>query len=188
MIDAALLYIEHALDQYLINHLGLDDSAVVLNNLVAADGSSPIKNQNKIVITLINLEHETAKQFYGGQRRENGQIDKINPDIYFNLDILISASFDDYDEALKFLTATVYFFQANNSFNRKNNPELPQGIASLNLEIENSPYAKTHNLWSALGAKYQPSIIYKIRHVCVQAEQIKGSSAEIQDATGLVSP
>ncbi len=180
MIDAALIYIGQVVDQYLINHLGLDVSAVVLNNLVDADGSSPAKNQNKIVITLINLEHETAKQFYGGQRRDNGQIDKINPDIYFNLDILISANFDSYDEALKFLTATVYFFQANNSFNRKNSPGLPAGISSLNFEIENSPYAKTHNLWSALGAKYQPSIIYKIRHVCVQSDQVNGFSPEIQ--------
>jgi len=188
MIDAALIYIEQTLDRYLINHLGLDHSTVILNNLVDGLGNPPSKNQNKIVITLINLEHETSKQFYGGQRRDNGNVDNVNPDVYFNLDILIAANFDAYDEALKFLTATIYFFQANNSFNRKNSPKLPEGIVALNFEIENSPYAKTHNLWSALGAKYQPSIIYKIRHVCVQAEQIKGTVSEIQGVDGSVSP
>ncbi len=188
MIDSALIFIQSRLDQYLKNKFGLDESVTVLNNLVDASGSVSQKNQNKVVITLINLEQETSKQFYGGKSRNNTQVTNMMPSVHFNLDVLFTANFDSYDESLKFLTATVAFIQPDTSFNRKNQPELPIGITALKFEIENSPYEKTHNLWSALGAKYQPSIIYKIRHVSVQAEQILGTVASVQQTSSEATP
>lgn len=188
MIGVSLEYLRKVLDQNLMTNLGIDGSVVVLNNLVDMNGNSPQKNQNKLVVTLVNLEYEVNKQFYGGQRHDAGQISRINPAVCFNLDILISANFDEYSEALKFLTATIGFFQENLSFTRADHPTLPDGISNLKFEIENSPSGKTHNLWTALGAKYLPSIIYKIRHVSVFSEQIKGSSAAIRDTSVVASP
>ena len=179
MIDVALLYVKDALNQYLVNRFGLDEDIVVLNNLTDPDGSVSQKNQNKIVITLINLDHETSQQYYGGSIRSNNKVGHINQDVHFNLDVLFAAHFDNYSESLKFLTATVSFFQANNTFNRKNSPTMSQDITALKFEIENASYEKTHNLWSALGVKYQPSIIYKIRHVTVQAGQINAVSSVV---------
>jgi len=183
MIDACLDYLRKVLDQNLITGLGLEGGCVVLNNLVAQDGSSPQKNQNKLVVTLVNLEYETNKQFYGGQRLDAGQISRVNPSVCFNLDILISANFDDYAESLKFLTAAIRFFQENISFSRANNPMMPEGISMLKVEIENTPSGKIHNLWTALGAKYLPSIVYKIRHVSIDSVQILGASVPINSAT-----
>lgn len=181
MIDVCLEYVRKILDQSLMAAFGLEASVVVLNNVVDVNGGSPQKNQNKLVVTLVNLEYETNKQYYGGQQRSDGvQISRVNPAVCFNLDILISANFDEYGEALKFLTAAIGFFQEHLSFTRTNNPLLPEGVSMLQFEIENSPSHKAHNLWTALGAKYLPSIIYKIRHVSVESDQIKGSSAVVQ--------
>lgn len=191
MIDSALTFISDQLDQHLKNSFRLDESVTVLNNLVDANGSVPQKNQNKVVITLINLEQETSKQFYGGQSwssSNNGQINQVLPSVHFNLDVLFTANFDNYDESLKFLTATVGFIQPSTYFNRKNQPSLPEGITALKFEIENSPYEKTHNLWSALGAKYQPSIIYKVRHVTVQENQTQGTVASVQETSSEAAP
>lgn len=188
MIDVSLEYTRKVLDQYLMINLGTEGSVVVLNNLVDMNGNSPQKNQNKLVITLVNLEYEINKQFYGGQRQDAGQISRFNPSVCFNIDILVSANFDDYGEALKFLTATIGFFQENISFTRASHPTLPNGISNLNFEIENSPSGKAHNLWTSLGAKYLPSIVYKIRHVVVQSEQIKGSISAIQDTSVVALP
>lgn len=169
-------------------NLGAETGTVVLNNLVDANGNTPQKNQNKLVVTLINLENETNRQFYGGDRRDVGQISRINPEVLFNLDILFSSCFDEYTESLKFLTATIGFFQENSSFTRANNPALPEGISTLKFEIENTPSGKTHNLWTALGAKYLPSIVYKMRHISVASGQIKGASSEITTTSIGVMP
>jgi Pvc16 N-terminal domain len=188
MIDVALAFIRQVLDNYLANSLAIAEGVVVLNNLVDANGASPQKNQNSIVITLINLEYETTKQLYGGQVQNGNQVDRLNPAVRFNLDILVSANFDDYAEALKFLTASIGFFQENQAFTRATAPTLPPGIAALTVEIENSPFYKAHNLWTALGAKYLPSMIYKIRQVNVQSGQVKGSASAVQGSSSSVSP
>ncbi|MFA7240081.1 MAG: DUF4255 domain-containing protein [Sulfuricellaceae bacterium] len=182
MIQSALVYIKKKLDQYLVNSFSLNESITVLNHLVNQDGSRPPKNQNKMVITLINLDYDTNKQYQGSQHHvAGGGITKINPAIPFNLDLLLTASFDDYEEALKFLNATIVFFHGHNSFNAKTTPDIPNGIKMLNFEIQNASHFETHNLWSAMGAKYQPSIIYKVRHVTVQSNEINAMVSALTD-------
>lgn len=188
MIDAAINFLCQQLNDYLGRRYGESDQFVVINNLLEADGAQPLKNKNKIVITLINLEQETAKQFYGATRREGMQHDQVNPPLYFNLDLLMSACFEDYSESLRLLTDTIRFFQGNILFNRVNNPSLPEGITTLQVEVENSPYTKTHNLWSALGAKYLPSIIFKVRHVAIDAAQVRGSVGSVREVSGTAVP
>ncbi len=174
MIDVSLEYIRKVLNQYLTNRYCVDSNIVVLNNLVMPDGSSPQNNNNKIVMTLVNLEYETSRQFYNDQRVGSTHANLINPPVWFNVHILISACFDEYTEALKFLTASIGFFQANALLSRTNYPLLPEGVSALKFEIENSSSHKMENIWMALGAKYLPSIIYKVRQICVQSDQING--------------
>ncbi|SMS01983.1 hypothetical protein VIM7927_03294 [Vibrio mangrovi] len=190
MIDEALNYVRNVLSRQLSHQFGVDGEPVIMNHLVESGGSVPLSNQNKMVLTLINLEHETAKQFYGGARPDysTNTVQQIQPAIRFNLDILMTAHFDVYSEALKFLSATIAFFQAHPTMTRQLFPDMPPSLEQLQFEIENSPYERTHNLWSALGAKYQPSIIYKIRHVIVQADQVTGSAARVQQTSGEVAP
>lgn len=188
MIDSALTFIRQALDDFLSISFGLQQEMVVLNNLVDADGGVPERNRNCMVITLINLEYETNKQLYGGQKQAGAQFNQVNPAIRFNIDILVSASYDDYHEALKFLTATIGFFHEHQAFTRASNPTLPAGIPALTVEIENSSIANTHNLWNGLGANYMPSMIYKIRHVSVQSGQIKSSTTAINAVASSVAP
>ena len=175
MLQTALMFIKKKLDQYLTNQFEVEESITVLNHLISQDGSFPQKNQNKMVITLINLDYETNKQFYGAQQRvRESHVAQVNPSVLFNVDLLFTASFDDYEEALKFLNATIAFFQTFSTFNHKNMPDLPKGIKMLNFDIANASFFEIHNLWSAMGAKYQPSIIYKLRHVTVQSDEVKG--------------
>ena len=173
MISSALNFIKQQLDHYLALHFELDESAVAINSLVSLDGTASKKNQNKMVITMVNLEHENNRHFSNTPRlpSEHGDAE-ISPAQYFNIDLLFTANFDEYEEALKFLSATIRFFQANTSFNSNTIPGMPEGISRLNFEIENIDFLDTHNLWSAMGAKYQPSIIYKVRHITFDSEQI----------------
>lgn len=187
MIDVSLEYVRKALDQYLVNRYEVENNIVVLNSLVMPDGSLPQKNSNKVVITLVNLEYETSKQFYGNQQIGPQQANMMNPAVCFNLHILVSANFEDYSEALKFLTASIGFFQANSSMSRANYPRLPAGVNALKFEIENSPTNKMENIWMAMGAKYSPSIIYKVRQIQIQSDQISSVVPLVQDASSEVA-
>lgn len=175
MINKALQFTNDVLDQFLRNRFGLDENKVLLNNLIEANGTLPQINQNKVVISLINIEKETIKPFYvRNQKLENGNYAHVNPSERYNLDILISSNFDDYNETLKFLNAVILFFQANAVLDGASFSRIPRGLNKLEFEIEKISYHQMQSLWTAMGAKYQPSVIYKMRLVTLQANEADG--------------
>ena len=182
MIDKSLFFLKNTINQHLINQYGLDEDILVLNHLVDSDGSVPHKNQNKIVLTLINLEHESNTQFNSSERTLlSSSIVNIEPEVRFNIDLLFTANFDDYQESLKFLSSTIAFFQAHSSMDQTEYPNIPVGLESLRFNIVNSSYSETHNLWSAMGAKYQPSIIYRAKSIAIKKEQTVSIEIAVND-------
>lgn len=190
MIQEALVFVKNALDQNLKNRFELLESITVLNYLIDQGGELPQINHNKVVISLLNLEHETAKQYSReGIRRDNAQqLQKVNPAVRFNLDLLFTASFDDYEESLKFLNAVIAYFQSNPLLTAQTNPMMPTDLQKLSFEVEKLSYVDTHNLWTAMGAKYQPSIIYKVRHITIQEEEVKTLESPISRISTLAEP
>lgn len=172
MLKKALQFTSDMLSQFLANKFGLDEKKVLLNNIIDADGSLPQVNQNKVIISLINIEKETAKPFYVRQQKlPNGNFADINPTERYNLDLLITSNFDDYLETLGFLNATILFFQVNATLDASFSAAFPAGLSKLEFEIEKISYYQMHNLWSAMGAKYQPSVIYKLRLITIQGNE-----------------
>jgi len=175
MINKALQFTNDVLDQFLKNRFLLDESKVVLNNLIEGNGSIPHINQNKIVISLINVEKETAKPFHvRNNKLVNGSYADINPAERYNLDILISANFDDYSEALRFLSSALFFFQVHSTIDASTSSAIPAGLTKLEFEIEKINYQQMQGLWTAMGAKYQPSVIYKMRLITIQGNETGG--------------
>jgi hypothetical protein len=174
MINKALQFTGDILNQFLKKKLGLTENKVLLNNLVEPGGAIPAANQNKVVVSLINIEKETTKQFYNrNQRTQDSDFSDIQPSERYNLDILISGHFDDYSETLKFLTAVIGFFQVNTFMDAQAAPSIPDGLIKLEYEIEKINYHQMQSLWTAMGAKYQPSVIYKMRLVTIQSNEVR---------------
>jgi hypothetical protein len=93
MISKALQFTNDVLDQFVRNKFGLDEKKVVLNNLIEGNGSLPQINQNKVVISLINIEKETAKPFTLRNRKSaDGNYSSVSPSERYNLDILVSSN------------------------------------------------------------------------------------------------
>ena len=181
MIQKALEYIHDSLDQYLINKFGLDESKMLLNSIIESDGTVPLKNKNKVILSLINIEKETLKPFYvRNHKLKDGSFSDINPAERFNLELLVTSNFDDYRETLKFLDAILLFFQAHPSLSANSFSRIPKGIKKLELELEQVTYNQMHSLWTAMGAKYQPSVIYKTRLVSIQADEIEGFDPAVE--------
>ncbi|WP_316821907.1 DUF4255 domain-containing protein [Pedobacter gandavensis] len=175
MINKALQFTSDTLNQFLRNRFGLDETKVVMNKLIDSNGQVPSINQNKVIISLINLEKETTKAYHiRNHSLSNGSFVNVNPAERFNLDILLSANFDDYSETLKFLNAVILFFQLNNSLSVNTSSSFPAGLEKLEFDIEKLSYQQMNNLWSAMGANYQPSVIYKMRLLTIQGFESEG--------------
>lgn len=191
MIEKALQYTRDTFNQYLKNKFGLNENTVLINRIVDQSGATPLENANKVIISLIHLEQETNQQFYNkSQKTTKGNYVVAPPSQRYNLYILIVPNYDDYKEGLKFLDASIQFFQANALLDGEKSSEIPDGILRLEFQLEKGEgYMQMQNLWTALGAKFQPSIIYKMKLITVDAGQIEGFNAKVSSGeTNTIQP
>lgn len=183
MIEKAFQFTAKTLNQFIKNKFGLDDTAVIINRIIEQDGKIPVRNKNHIVLSLIHVEEETSKQFYNRmQPVSDGNYVKKPVSNRFNLFMLVTPNFDDYNEALKFLSATMQFFQTNELVDATKYADIPADIERLEYEFQKGDgYMQMQNLWTALGAKYQPSIIYKIRMITIASDEIEGFETKVDN-------
>ena len=181
MIQKALQFTENVFNQFIKNKFELDDTIVITNKIVDGNGSVPLENKNKIVISLIHLEQETNKPFYSRTRKvSNTSYAMAPPQERYNLYLLITPNFDDYYEGLKFLNASIQFFQLNGVLDVTKSSKIPKEINKIEFQLENGDgYMQMQNLWTALGAKYQPSIIYKMKLIAIVNDEINGFDTAI---------
>lgn len=186
MITQAFQFVGDVLNGFIKKQFGLDESRVIANNLIDSDGSIPQANRNKLVVSLINVERETAQAFNTRSRLlPSGNYADISPVEKFNLDVLVSSNFDDYTETLKFLDSAILFFQKYPFLDASCFSSVPDGLQKVEFNPEKISYQQMQSLWTAMGAKYQPSIIYKLRLITIQANEINGLAPGISQVSNL---
>ncbi len=169
MINNVISAINSEINNYFKMKFDLNIDKLLVSQIVNQDGSIAFKGENKIICSLINIEQEKVHLNAGGSISP-----KINPPVDLNLYLLYSAYFssENYDEAFKYLTNLVAFFQAKKVFTPTNTPSLSPTIDKITFEIVNLDLGELSNLWAALGAKYMPSIIYKVRMIRIDENRI----------------
>ncbi|WP_340198816.1 DUF4255 domain-containing protein [Ascidiimonas sp. W6] len=174
MIDKAFVFIQNFLNQQIKMLYGIDEDRVVAESLVNPDGSTSDAVMNKVVVSLVNIEHETTvntHQYVSGASNDYG---KVPNTVFLNLYLLVAANYEsgNYQEALKMLSSVIGIFQSNTYFVKSKNPDMPPLLDKLTFEIYNLPINELSHIWGGLGAKYVPSIIYKVRMIAVQENKI----------------
>jgi hypothetical protein len=156
-----------------------NEISVVVSSLMKPDGTFAIgAAQNditfKLVATLVNIEEDRIAESQEYFQRINDRIRYQNPPLNINLYVLFSALADNYFSELRLLSYVLIFFQGNTVFdaeryphiNNKVEAEKPwQRIDKLVATLHPLSFEQQNNLWAALGAKYMPSVLYKIRTV-----------------------
>lgn len=176
MIDAAIAQVASQLNQALKRQFLVAEDLVVVCNLHEQDGSVATQATNKVAAFLVNVERESVPA--GANAGSAGSaaqrfLQKAAP-VHLNLMVMFAANFSgsNYPEALKFLSSTVAFFQSRPLFNHQNTPELDRRIDKLTLDIENLSISDLSNLWGVLSGKYLPSVLYRMRMVSIDANQL----------------
>jgi hypothetical protein len=180
MIHVAVEHIINELNAYLSVKIS-ESSKAVQNTLLKQDGTPQNNIEDKIVVSLVNVEEERiAKDPNTFKKRVDGTLEVINPEIKLNLYLLFVAyAPSDYNEALKMISYVIGFFQKKNIFTGSNAPGLDPRIANMNMELFTLNFEQQNHLWGSLGAKYLPSVLYKLRIIPVADEEIKGSGDAI---------
>lgn len=133
---------------------------VAVSSLVDIKGNPVSEIENKVVVFVLNIEEE--KSVRNGHFQSNPG---MNPPVSVNLFLMFAANFtgENYLEALKFISSVISFFQGRNVFDHQNTPLLSANVDKITAEMVNIDLKELSNLWANLGAKYVPSVVYKLR-------------------------
>lgn len=149
--------------------------SVVLAKPTDSKGELSIPD-NTICLSLLNIEEETAMRNPMIKKRVDG--DKVytqTPGISLNLSIIFIANFpNDYMSELNYITKIVEFFQKKDTFTIENTPSLKKQeryIEQLVFKLTSTPLDSQHNIWSLLGLKYMPSVMFNVGKVLIQEEE-----------------
>ena len=156
----------------IVNHLsgrlsGIGE--VVLGDISKNESPDAAIPDNSIVISLVNIEEEyTLKNNYPVRTLNNVTV-KEEPVLFLNLYILVAAvKFTQYDVALKQLGTVISFFQSSKSISISSGNN-PNSRLEVICNLYNIGFENLNNLWTVMGGKYMPSVIYKVRVLPYQA-------------------
>lgn len=180
MLRTALEFLTEELNLYMklkdpVNFGNVD--CVILSGLMNPDGTFaiPMDQGNeafKVILTLINLEEDRIAESQTTYQKNNGNIQVTNPPVNINAYVLFSVYATNYPTALRLLSNVISFFQSNAVFTSEKYPHLNarveedrpwEKLGKLLVNLYGTTLEQQNNLWAALGAKYMPNVIYKIR-------------------------
>ncbi|MCB0396115.1 MAG: DUF4255 domain-containing protein [Flavobacteriales bacterium] len=184
MIDKALILLRGEANSYLNLKNGTVEDKIVLSNVATESGSWAIP-EDKLGMSLVKVEEERMlKEQNSAHKNPDGKISFYNPELRFNLYALVTANFPNgdtdatstkYTEGLKQLSYIISFFQQKHVFTPANTPAMAAmgELEKLIVELYYYGFEQQDNLWTVIGAKYLPSVLYKIRVVRFQEAAVK---------------
>jgi len=180
--------------KYIVQELrkqdGLHDAAqpplVAMKSFVNAKGESNL-NDGEVGVMLVSVEEEkNMKPQIQKEKRTDSSVSFANPEIYLNLYILIAVKpadngDDSYGIALKRLSLVLEYFQANSFFENVTLPASSETIEKMMVDLFSLSFEQQNQLWASLGAKYLPSVVYKIRLVVIDKDEFGAEQPVIKE-------
>lgn len=169
MLDQAINLLVAELNGFLGVRFPGNANVVIASSLCSPDGTVLPAIDNKVVLTLVNVERETVVALSNFTPSSGSGYVRSSPPLYLNLYVLVSASFaSHYTTALQLLSKVLGFFQIKPNFDAQNAPEFPPQLSKLSVELVNLNLTELSTLWSTLGMDYMPSMLYKVRMLTIQ--------------------
>lgn len=183
MLSKAVNFLKNQVDEFLSYKGEVSQSILRVSSLAGNDKSDNSKdNTNVLNLSIVNIEEEEVMANRMSYTEKDGAFQKTNSPVHLNVYLLFSMSFNDnqYLEGLHWLSLVIQFFQQNKSFTSETTA-MPEGITKLNLELVNIEIDNMSRFWGALGANYQPSVIYKMRMITIDGEAFEARVAGVKE-------
>ncbi|MEM9338104.1 MAG: DUF4255 domain-containing protein [Bacteroidota bacterium] len=174
MIQNVLPVVAKELNDYLKSRFNSLEDKVVMSNIMDQSGSLAIEGNNKVVFSLINITEETTLKAGSSEQMMGGSYAQFSPSVHVNLTVLLSTQFNpkNYTEALRYVSGVIYFFQSKPLFTYENTPGLDPNINKLHFDLQSMSTHDLMSLFSLMGAKYTPSVIYRVKMLTFNQETI----------------
>ena len=131
--------------------------------------SSPVISNNAI-LSIVNIEEDRVAKEQKNYIKTDTTVRYKNPPLYINIYVLIAMNRTLYTDSLKWLSYVLQYFQHQNVFTHITHPSLDSGIQKLVVDLYSPSFEQVNHLWSTLGGKYLPSVLYKIRQVTIDED------------------
>ena len=177
MIYQTVSFLAEQLNNYLKTtdgNSGLSSSFTQIKN-VAHLSDDEIKGLENILVTLVNISEEFTMKNIPNYVRNGDDINYRNAPMYLNLYVLFSACLhSSYEKSLIFLSHIVEFFQGKSTFTKQNSPTTKVGLGDfrLILDIYSPTFEQANYLWSTLGGKQFPYVLYRVRLIEILRDNV----------------
>lgn len=163
MLDKVFEYMANRLEEYLAVYYEHPEGLVKTG---WQGGEEEDSTEGKIVLTLLNIERESAAGMKSRDQMSGKEYLKHQPPLHVNLYWVLAASFrgEKYMLGLKLLGYSLLFFQQYTTFSTGN---IRFTIEPVSLDLQ-----ELANVWSVLGGQYYPSMVYKLRMLTLAGEEI----------------
>ncbi|MEL6274539.1 MAG: DUF4255 domain-containing protein, partial [Bacteroidota bacterium] len=167
---------------------------VVLGNVAMVEQGSDPSLENKLIISLVNIEEERSLKNARVVRPTGlaGGLSYENPPVSLNLYLLFSANFaNNYEKSLAYLSMVIEFFQQKQTFSLANSPnpgtdlyDFENNDLRVTFNIYTMTFEQLNHLWGALGGKQLPSALYRVYLVQLKDEQVREGGRLIEQIEG----
>lgn len=122
-----------------------------------------------VIISLINIEENRISRSPENFIRKDGGILMKNPAVHLYLTLLFTSvrRAGAYGLSLQDLQNVIGVFQKKFVFDHANTPALNANIEKLILDMVSLNLQQLHEIWSVLGGRYFPSVVYRMRMVTI---------------------
>ena len=149
----------------------------------SAEAGLEVDITQSVIISMVSVEEEhTLKNNYPLRQVGNTFL-KEKGAIYINVYVLFAAKYSEYIEAMKAITYIITFFQSHKRISFSTDDQTHEAV----LNLHNIGFENLNNLWTVLGGRYLPSVMYKARLLMYQAAPPAGGSVilEIEETESL---
>ncbi len=187
MLRETFQFFADELNKYLIlkQVVSSDTPRVVVGNVARAydnetlSGSDPIIN--RAILSLVNIEEDRVSRQQENYTKSDTGTKYKSPPLFLNLYMLVSSNRSNYSQSLAWISHIIQFFQYQNVFTPITHPSLDSRIKKLIVELHSLNFEQINHLWSTLGGKYLPSVMYKIRQVTLDEDLVVSESGFIKE-------
>lgn len=171
------------LDSFPVNDPPNVQSPIAILENIAGLDETTLKEKNNILVTLVNINEEASLKNTPHYVKSFPNTIYSNPPVYLNLFVLFTACLKKYDHALVLLSRVIQFFQGKNTFNNKNSITQVKDFDNFRIvmDLYSLSFEQTNYLWSTLGGKQHPFVLYKLRLVEMERESTEETRGVIKE-------
>ena len=183
MINQTLDFLVKELDTYLKIKLGgmLTEKKIISGNISKIGDTDANDLKGPVVLSLVNIEEDRITKSPENYYKTDTGVVYQNPEMYLNLFLLFSCDKEPskYLDSLKSISFVIQYFQFNRVFTKMSHPALPDNLQKLTVDLYNLNFEQINHLWSTLGGKYLPSVLYKLKAVTINEQLPFGDGSMI---------